>query len=355
MKIILQDGTYTSKELCELCCYDYSNFRKREKTLINKLSKVCAVEKNKIGSRVYYTLMGSNGIEFDSAKRKVYDIKEDENSMSFLMKQALLNSIIGYCNFRDETYCVRTFDNWLTSMALVEMLYPTEKKNINYQYPILSDEDIIKKDFFSVENSALYSNFLSALNKLEKKDNLINWYKVKIAVDLENNEVYLNTNSIQLRKVIDIENRICEKYNITSRNDLVYGNRKENIKCNIQKLKDFDKELSFELTCELGYKYTYEAFQIFLTKNIEYIKENYLNGFDVDMIKNDIYEIRKSLAQKRQSKNKKTIDEKIKSRNGFNVEYAILMKESRLRQLQYSEEYYQIWDNFYKMYIYNRE
>ena len=49
MKVILKDDTYTSKELCELCDYNYSNFRKREQTLINKLSKVCTVEKNKIG------------------------------------------------------------------------------------------------------------------------------------------------------------------------------------------------------------------------------------------------------------------------------------------------------------------
>ena len=179
MKVILKDGTYSSKELCELCDYKYSNFNKKPKTLLNKLSKVCVIEENKIGNKNYYTLMGSDGIEFDSSKRKVHEIKEDEKSMSFLMKQSLLNSIISYCNFNNDTYCVRTFDNWLTSMALVEMLYPIEKRNTTYKTQIYEDRDIVKKDFFSVENSALYSNFLSALNKLDKKDNLIRWYKVK--------------------------------------------------------------------------------------------------------------------------------------------------------------------------------
>ena len=237
-------------------------------------------------------------------------------------------------------------------MALVEKLYPIEKKNITYQPPIFKDKDIVKKDFFSVENSALYSNFLSALNRLDKKDNLIRWYKVKIAVDFGDGEHILNTNTIQLRQVIDIENKICEKYGVTSRNDLVYGNKKENIRSNIEKLREFDKDIKEEL-CVLGYKYTYEAFQIFLAKDIEYIKENYLNGFDVNKVKNDIYDIRRGLAKKRQDKNKKSIDEKIKSKGGFNIETAILMNESRLRQLQYEEEYYKIWDEFYRMYIYD--
>ena len=352
MKVILKDGTYSSKELCELCDYKYSNFNKKPKTLLNKLSKVCVVEENKIGNKNYYTLMGSDGIEFDSSKRKVHEIKEDEKSMSFLMKQTLLNSIVGYCNFKNDTYCVRTFDNWLTSMALVEMLYPIEKRNTTYKTQIYEDRDIVKKDFFSVENSALYSNFLSALNKLDKKDNLIRWYKVKVAVDFGGTETYLNTNSIQLKQVIEIENKVCEKYKVTSRNDLIYGNRKENIRSDIEKLKKFDEDITNEL-CVLGYKYTYEAFQVFLAKDIEYIKKNYLNGFDVDKVKNDIYDIRRGLAKKRQDKNKKTIDEKIKSKGGFNIETAILMNESRLRQLQYEEEYYKIWDEFYRMYIYD--
>ena len=118
--------------------------------------------------------------------------------MSFLIKQTLLNSIVGYCNFTNETFCTKTFDNWLTSMALVEKLYPIEKKNITYQPPIFKDKDIVKKDFFSVENSALYSNFLSALNRLDKKDNLIRWYKVKIAVDFGDGEHILNTNTIHI-------------------------------------------------------------------------------------------------------------------------------------------------------------
>ena len=129
MKVILKDGTYSSKELCKLCDYDYKNFDKRQVTLINKLSKVCTVEKNKIGNKVYWTLMGSDGIEFDSSKRKVYDIKEDEKSMSFLMKQSLLDALISYCNVKNEVFCTRTFDNWITSMALVKMLYPIEKRN----------------------------------------------------------------------------------------------------------------------------------------------------------------------------------------------------------------------------------
>ena len=37
LEVILKDGKYTSKELCELCKYDYNNFRKR-KTLIDKLN-----------------------------------------------------------------------------------------------------------------------------------------------------------------------------------------------------------------------------------------------------------------------------------------------------------------------------
>lgn len=352
MKVILKDGTYSSKELCKLCDYDYKNFDKRQSTLINKLSKVCTIEKNKIGNKVYWTLMGSDGIEFDSSKRKVYDIKEDEKSMSFLMKQSLLDALISYCNVKNEVFCTRTFDNWITSMALVEKIYATEKRNINYKSSIYEDRDIVKKDFFSVENSALYSNFLSALNKLDKKDNLIRWYKVKMAVTLEGDEICLNTNSVQLKQVIKIENEICEKYKVTSRNDLIYGNKKENIKSNIEKLKQFDEDMTDEL-CVLGYKYTYEAFQVFLAKDIEYIKKNYLNGFDVDKVKNDIYDIRRGLAKKRQDRNKKSIDEKIKSKGGFNIETAILMNESRLRQLQYEEEYYKIWDEFYRMYIYD--
>lgn len=40
---------------------------------------MCTVEKNKIGSRVYYTLIGSDGIEFDSSKRKTYNKKETKS------------------------------------------------------------------------------------------------------------------------------------------------------------------------------------------------------------------------------------------------------------------------------------
>ena len=37
------------------------------------------MKKNKIENRVYYTLIGSDGIEFDSSKRKTYNKKETES------------------------------------------------------------------------------------------------------------------------------------------------------------------------------------------------------------------------------------------------------------------------------------
>lgn len=75
MEVILKDGKYTSKELCELCKYDYNNFRKR-KTLIDKLSKVCKVTKIKENcNKVYWVLENSNGVKFDAMKRKEHDMK----------------------------------------------------------------------------------------------------------------------------------------------------------------------------------------------------------------------------------------------------------------------------------------
>ena len=75
VEVILKDGKYTSRELCELCKYDYNNFRKR-KTLIDKLSRVCKVTKIKENcNKVYWVLENSNGVKFDAMKRKEYDLK----------------------------------------------------------------------------------------------------------------------------------------------------------------------------------------------------------------------------------------------------------------------------------------
>ena len=80
MEVVLKDGVYSSKELCELCNYSYKNFRKRENTLISKLMKVCKVTKFKKGNKAYYILENSNGIKFDSSKRKKYDVKHKATS-----------------------------------------------------------------------------------------------------------------------------------------------------------------------------------------------------------------------------------------------------------------------------------
>ena len=101
---------------------------------------------------------------------------------------------------------------------------------------------------------------------------------------------------------------------------------------------------------ELGYKYTYTAYMVALKDNSDEnkikLRLEFCDNFDINLIKDDIYQYRRKKAELRQSRTK---EEMIK---GFGDKKTIIMlSETEVRQLQYEEKYVEEWLQLYKKYI----
>ena len=154
---ILEIREYTGKELCLAVGYDYKKFIKHPKNLMNKLSKICTIEK--IGKGRYNVLEVKDVKEFNINSRIV---NKEYASLNELFKPFIMRKILCSNNYS----FTGTFDAWLIYTGLVYDEFV--KKNKLYLKDKL--DSFIDIDFFQKEGSSLYYNFIQCLNNLEKKN-----------------------------------------------------------------------------------------------------------------------------------------------------------------------------------------
>ncbi|MBP3931285.1 MAG: hypothetical protein J6D47_17190 [Peptostreptococcaceae bacterium] len=348
MRKQLTEGIYTSKELCEMIGYNYETFVKnRGRTCLSKLEDVCTVEKIGKGKGTKYIISNVKNIEFNINKRRSREV--EYKTMSDLFKAPIIQLLIN----RENGAYTGTFDNWLVYTSLVQRGFKRQNEKFLKDSKTLKS---IEKDFFNVEGQSLHYNFIQALEKLRKSRDIV-WYKVRMVVEksinAEGKEVEHHRavkDDLELSILLEFENNFNKRYGIKDRNDLVYGNPKEGIKRNTTLLKEYDKQLKREMFKELGYKYTYTAYMVALKDNSDEnkikLRLEFCDNFDINLIKDDIYQYRRKKAELRQSRAK---EEMIK---GFGDKKTIIMlSETEVRQLQYEEKYVEEWLQLYKKYI----
>ena len=286
-------------------------------------------------------------IEFNINKRRSREV--EYKTMSDLFKAPIIQLLIN----RENGAYTGTFDNWLVYTSLVQRGFKRQNEKFLKDSKTLKS---IEKDFFNVEGQSLHYNFIQALEKLRKSRDIV-WYKVRMVVEksinAEGKEVEHHRavkDDLELSILLEFENNFNKRYGIKDRNDLVYGNPKEGIKRNTTLLKEYDKQLKREMFKELGYKYTYTAYMVALKDNSDEnkikLRLEFCDNFDINLIKDDIYQYRRKKAELRQSRAK---EEMIK---GFGDKKTIIMlSETEVRQLQYEEKYVEEWLQLYKKYI----
>ena len=352
----LVEGIFTSKELCSMLNYNYDTFKRNKgRTLFLKLNGVCNIEKVGIGKGSRYIISNVTNAIVDVNIRKVRENKgrKEYKTMSDLFKAPIIQVLIN----KENGSHTGTFDNWLVYTSLVQKGFRKQHEKFLKDSKTLNG---MEKDFFNVEGQSLHYNFVQALEKLRKSKHIV-WYKVRMVVENEIDkdgnltEVHRSIkNDEELSVLLDFENKFNKRYKIKDRNDLVYGNPKECIKRNTTLLKEYDRELRKEMSKLLGYKDTYTAYMIALKDNSKEnkIKLNleFCDCFDINLIKDDIYQYRLKKAELRQSKAKKQMT------NGFGDNNIIVMlSETEVRRLQYEEKYVAEWLQLYKKYIHRYE
>ena len=351
----LKEGVYTSKELCNMLGYSYNTFKQNKgKTFFSKLQQVCSIEKTGSGKGTKYIISNISNSNIDINKRKTRENKgrKEYTTMSDLFKAPIVNLLLT----RDNGIFTGTIDNWLVHTSLVHKGF----KNKNEKF--INDCDSLnsmERDFFCVEGQSLHYNFVQALEKL-RKSNDISWYKVRMVVETttvngKKRDVHRCVkDDDELAKLLKFENDFNRRFAIKDRNDLLYGNSKYNIKRNTTRLKEYDSKLRKEIDRALGYKYTYTAYMVALSDNSDYnrsrLTHEYCNDFNMDSIKDAIYQYRASRAKIRQDKTKERLSK------GFGIpKELVLLTESEIRLLQYEETYIDKWLQLYNEYIHNTE
>ena len=352
MKNQLIEGTYTSKELCVILDYNYETFKKNKgKTFFSKLKQVCKVEKIGSGKWTKYVISNISNPHIDINKRKLRENKgrKEYETMSDLFKAPIIQLLV---NRKNGEY-VGTFDNWLVYTSLVQKGFKDKNEKFIKNSKLLNP---VENDFFNVEGQSLHYNFIQALEKLRKSRHIA-WYRVRMVVERsitsEGMEIEAHRSikdGIELSALLEFESKFNKKYNIKDRNDLVYGNPKDGIKRNTSQLKEYDKELRKEMFEELGYKYTYTAYMVALkdasNENKIKLRKEFCSDFNINLIKDDIYQYRLKKAELRQNKTKEDITK------GFgNKKIIVMLTETEVRQLQYEEKYLDQWLYLYKKYI----
>lgn len=348
----LREGIFTSKELCFMMGYSYDTFKKNKgRTFFSKLQNVCNIEKTGVGKSTKYVISNITNADIDINKRKSRENRgrKEYKTMSDLFKPPIIQLLIS----RENGSYTATFDNWLVYTSLVQKGFRRQNEKFLKGSKTLN---LVEKDFFNVEGQSLHYNFVQALEKLRKSRDIV-WYKVRMVVEKTTNR---EGKSIEKHRVVkddeelsallEFENMFNRRYGITDRNDLLYGNPKYHTKRDITLLKAYDKQLKKEMYETLGYKYTYTAYMVALKDNTEEnktrLRAEYCDNFDLNLIKDDIYQYRKKKAQLRQTRAK---EDMVK---GFgNQREIIMLTETEVRQLQYEELYVDQWLQLYKKYI----
>ena len=352
----LIEGVLTSKELCSMLDYNYETFKRNKgRTFFSKLSKVCNVEKIGSGKGVKYIISNVTNANVDINVRKTRENKgrKEYKTMSDLFKAPIIQVLIN-----EETGShTGTFDNWLVYTSLVQKGFRRQHEKLLKDSKALGD---MEKDFLSVEGQSLHYNFIQALEKLRKSKHIV-WYKVRMViedgVDEDGNLTDVHRSikdDKELSILLEFENSFNKRYGIKDRNDLVYGNPKECIKRNTTLLKEYDREQKKEMSKLLGYKDTYTAYMVALKdkskENKMKLHSEFCDCFDINLIKDDIYQYRLKKAELRQSKAKSQMTK------GFGDNSVIVMlSETEVRQLQYEEKYVAEWLQLYKKYIHRYE
>ena len=351
----LKEGVYTSKELCNMLGYNYNTFKQNKgKTFFSKLQQVCSIEKTGSGKGTKYIISNISNSNIDINKRKTRENKgrKEYTTMSDLFKAPIVNLLLT----RENGVFTGTIDNWLVHTSLVHKGFKHKNEKFIHDCNSLSS---IEKDFFCVEGQSLHYNFIQALEKL-RKSNDICWYKVRMVVETsptngkEKDVHRCVRDDDELAKLLEFENNFNRRFAIKDRNDLLYGNSKYNIRRNVTRLKEYDRQLKKEIERVLGYKYTYSAYMVALNDNSDYnrsrLEHEFCSDFDVELIKDSIYQYRVRRAKLRQDKTKERLSK------GFGVpKELILLTESEIRLLQYEETYIDQWLQLYKEYVYDSE
>lgn len=348
----LSEGIFTSKELCAILGYSYETFKKNKgRTFFSKLQNVCTIEKTGSGRGAKYIISNvtNTNININKRKTRVNKGRKEYKTMSDLFKAPIVQLLIN----RENGAYTATFDNWLVYTSLVQRGFKRQNERF------LKDSKTLKcidKDFFNVEGQSLHYNFVQALEKLRKSRD-IDWYKVRMVVEKSTNAEGKTVekhraikDDMELSILFEFEREFNKRYGITDRNDLVYGNPKYHIKRDTVLLKAYDKQLKKEMYESLGYKYTYTAYMVALRdssqENKDKLRAEYCDGFDINLIKDDIYRYRLKKAELRQQRAKEEM-----SRGFGNQKAIIMLTETEIRQLQYEEKYVEEWLQLYKKYV----
>lgn len=355
---MLEIREYSGRELCLAVGYEYKKFIKNPKNLMNKLYKISDIEKVGKGR---YKVTNLKEIEEDfNINSRV--VNKEYSTMNELFKPFIMRKILASSNYS----FTGTFDAWLIYSGLVyeEFL----KKNKMYLKNNLDNP--IDIDFFQKEGKSLYYNFIQCLNALEKK-NYIKWYKKRVMVfeymeqtgyNQQGSPVYeikrkhITVSEEDERRILDIEAKLNQKYNITDRNDLVYGNKNLNIKRNTFILSKYDEELKRILRDKMGCLFTYTGFQAILKnkyKAKDYIEEFSLDGFNIVEAKNTIAQHRIRKAHLRHKRAIKSIQNELEGNcfGDINTQKDIIINEDIIRKIQYEEDYLENFISRYKEYI----
>ncbi|MGL5348256.1 MAG: hypothetical protein ACRDA3_12965, partial [Peptostreptococcaceae bacterium] len=226
--------------------------------------------------------------------------------------------------------------------------------------------DDFTKDFVILEGDSLRKCFISTLESMAKdKVGKIEWFKERIAIDLDGNHVELwDKEKIE---IINIEKEICDLFEVGSRSELMYKNR--------GKLREYDLLLKEILTDRYGYIACYTVYQVIakigvkghtIAKSLEEAKEKYGISESAEEIlkacKDGIYDNRLSRARtryaKRISDKKFEIDERCEEKlkdNWGDDDFVRFLREIELNEVESLESYITKWIDHYKKYIHCKE
>ena len=351
----LKNGLYNGKELCEMFEIDNNKFKNNVDTYLNKISQYCTIEPIGRGKGRKYIVSDVNeykeykidfSIRIDKGKER--DI---ENGMCDLYKKTIMYYLLN--SDKGKTYA--TFSNWVQRLGLVEEVF--EEKN--REYIDLRIKDQLEFDFFQKEVESMRTNFVNALDKLEK-EKVIRYFKVLMFVPLETNEDEEDENNYhriatddEMKRYFDLVSEINKKYAITNRYDLLYGNKEKEIKANFKLLSEYDRELKRKVVEEFNCRKIYTAYCIYLINDFlaEEYAEKYLSDFNLEFTKDSIYYKRLKRCEIRQQI---VLDEvkKIEQRLAFGTVSMFLIGKDDVYMSKYKKEYVDEWKKMYKMYIY---
>lgn len=354
--MIIKNGTYNGKQLCDMIGLDNNKFKNNVSTYINKLSNYCTIEMIGNGRGRKYIITNSDEKEIDinfSERSDIGSTRENYDNSNALYKlfkapivYELMNSTNGTLNF--------TIHNWLRHMGMITNDYTTRKRESEY-----IELTEMERDFFNNETRTLEYNFKRAILELEKERVVIALTKLMIAKYVKDErdgtmvEFHTYATDEEENEYFDFIRKLNKRYNITNRLDLLFGNSSKGIKANRKLLKEYDIEVQDYIKKNLKGKYVYISYKIILRNEyFEEYEEKYIQDYDLEYTKDSIYFKRLNRCKARQQK---VIDEikKQEQRLIFGTISMLLVGKDDVYLKKYNGTYVDEWKELYKRYIYN--